>query len=156
TTTSAAWTWSPVSGLGNSRDRSRPISAIACKTAGWIWLAGCDPADVTRTRPRASSSSRGGGLWDRPALWTQTNSTCGTSVMAPRSAAGSSGGRRVGWRLTRAAAGRPVLLAMERLAVAQNRVDLPRLAVGRALHPELVLLGVAAGRRALIHRGQPS
>src|SRR5450755_110771 len=51
-------------------------------TAGLISLAGCDPADMTRTCPSASWSSRTAAIWDRPALWTQTNSTCGTSVMS--------------------------------------------------------------------------
>jgi hypothetical protein len=39
-------------------------------------------------------------------------------------------------------------------AVGQHRVDLPLLAVRGALDPELVLFGVAAGRPALVDRGQ--
>src|SRR5215472_9541267 len=96
-TTSAACTLSAVSGLGNSREMSRPISAMAWTTAGLSWLAGCDPAEVTRTRPAAWWSSRAAAIWDRPALWVQTNSTSGTSGMA-RASAGLSGelARRIG------------------------------------------------------------
>ena len=50
---SAAWTFPAVRGLGNSRELSRPISAMACTTAGFSSLAGCEPAEVTRTRPAA-------------------------------------------------------------------------------------------------------
>ena len=44
---------------------------------------------------------------------------------------------------------------VEGLAVLEHGVDLPGLAVGGALDPELVLLGVAARRAALVDRGQP-
>src|SRR5215469_8385585 len=81
-TTSAACTLSAVSGLGNSREMSRPISAMAWTTAGLSWLAGCDPAEVTRTRPAAWWSSSAAAIWDRPALWVQTNRTSGKSDMA--------------------------------------------------------------------------
>ena len=40
-------------------------------------------------------------------------------------------------------------------AVGEHGVDLPALAVGGALDPELVLLGVAAGDVALVDRGEP-
>src|SRR5579859_3918186 len=79
-TTSAAATLSPVSGLGYSREMSRPSSAMTCTTAGLTWLAGWDPAEVTRTRPAAAWSSSAAAIWDRPALWTQTNSTSGMSA----------------------------------------------------------------------------
>jgi hypothetical protein len=36
--------------LGDSREMSSPISAIAWTTAGLSWLAAWDPAEVTRTR----------------------------------------------------------------------------------------------------------
>src|SRR6516165_1124096 len=81
-TTSAACTLPVVSGLGNSREMSRPISAIAATTAGLSWSAGCDPAEVTRTRPAAWWSSSAAAIWDRPALWVQTNSTSGMSAIA--------------------------------------------------------------------------
>src|SRR5215469_14942778 len=80
-TTSAACTFSLVSGLGNSREMSRPISAMAWTTAGLSWSAGCDPAEVTRTRPAACWASSAAAIWDRPALWVQTKSTSGTSAM---------------------------------------------------------------------------
>src|SRR6516162_3788958 len=88
-TTSAALTLSPVSGLGYSREMSRPISAMACTTAGLSWLAGWDPAEETRTRPAAAWSSSAAAIWERPALCVQTNSTSGMSVTGgclPRSA----------------------------------------------------------------------
>src|SRR5215468_6719780 len=81
-TMSAACTWPVVSGLGNSREMSSPISAMACTTAGLSWSAGCDPAEVTRTRPAAWWWSSAAAIWDRPALWVQTNSTWGMSAMA--------------------------------------------------------------------------
>src|SRR5215471_17175547 len=81
-TMSAACTLPVVSGLGNSRDMSRPISAMAATTAGLSWSAGCDPAEVTRTRPAAWWSSRAAAIWERPALWVQTNITSGMSAMA--------------------------------------------------------------------------
>src|SRR5215475_7182171 len=79
--TSAARTLSVVTGLGYSREMSRPISAIAWTTAGLSWSAGCDPAEVTWTRPAAWWSSSAAAIWDRPALWAQTNSTSGISAM---------------------------------------------------------------------------
>src|SRR5437763_1648426 len=42
--------------------------------------------------------------------------------------------------------------AEERGTVLENGVDLPALAVGRGLHPELVLLGVTTRRTALVCR----
>ena len=45
-------------------------------------------------------------------------------------------------------------MAAELLAVLEDRVDLPALAVGRALDPELVLPRVATGGVALVDRGQ--
>src|SRR5262252_9326846 len=81
-TTSAACTLSVVSGLGNSREMSRPTSAMAATTAGLSWSAGCDPAEATRTRPAAWWSSSAAAIWDRSALWVQTNSTSGMSAMA--------------------------------------------------------------------------
>src|SRR5215475_493978 len=80
-TTSAACTLSAVSGLGNSREMSRPISAMAWTTAGLSWLAGCDPAEVTRTRPAPCWFSSAAAIWDRPALWVHTNSTSGISAI---------------------------------------------------------------------------
>src|SRR6516162_8018394 len=79
-TTSAARTLSLVSGLGNSREMSRPISAMAATTAGLSWSPGWDPAEVTRTRPAGWWSSSAAAICERPALWVQTNSTSGMSA----------------------------------------------------------------------------
>jgi hypothetical protein len=76
-TMSAAWTFPVVSGLGNSAEISRPISAMAATTAGLSPRAGSEPAEVTRTRPAACWFSSAAAIWDRPALWVQTNSTSG-------------------------------------------------------------------------------
>src|SRR5262249_38593485 len=79
-TTSAARTLSPVRGLGCSPEMSRPISAMAWTTAGLSWLAGWDPAEGTRTRPAPSWASSAAAIWERPALWVQTNRTSGMSA----------------------------------------------------------------------------
>jgi hypothetical protein len=97
-TTSAAWTLSGLRGLGYSREMSRPISAMAATTAGLSWLAGSDPAEVTVTCPAAWWLSRAAAIWDRPALWTQTNRTSGVPVMAVVfRLAGQVGGLPGGW-----------------------------------------------------------
>src|SRR5919201_4558156 len=83
-TTSAALTNSSLSGLGNSLDRSMPHSSMAAATAGSIRSAGSLPAERTWTLPLAWWSRRAAAIWLRPALWTQTNRTSGTSfTMAP-------------------------------------------------------------------------
>jgi len=56
-TTSAACTLPVVSGLGYSREMSRPISAMAATTAGLTWSAGCDPAELTRARPATTRTT---------------------------------------------------------------------------------------------------
>jgi predicted ester cyclase len=62
-----------------------PHSAIAATTAGLTRSAGSEPAKRMRTLPPAWWSSSAAAIWLRPALWTQTNSTSGTSrTMAPR------------------------------------------------------------------------
>src|SRR5262249_58744646 len=58
------------------------------------------------------------------------------------------------WLAGAAAARRSVALGVEGRAVGQDGVDLPGLAIGRALNPELVLRGVAAGGLAEIGRGK--
>src|SRR5699024_4184770 len=67
-----------VSGLGNSREMSRPTSA----TAGMSWSAACEPAERTRTRPCARWSRSTAAICERPALWTQTNSASGMADIA--------------------------------------------------------------------------
>src|SRR5688572_21371115 len=56
-------------------------SAIAATTAGLTSSAGALPADRTRTRPSARRSSSAAAIWLRPALWTQTKSTSGRSLI---------------------------------------------------------------------------
>src|SRR3954454_23630026 len=46
-----------------------------CTTAGLMVSAGAVPAERTMTRPVAWWSRRAAAIWERPALWTQTNST---------------------------------------------------------------------------------
>jgi hypothetical protein len=81
-TTSAALTDASVSGLGNSRDRSMPSSAMAATTAGLRASAGSEPTERTTTLPLGWWSSRAAAIWLRPALCTQTNRTSGTSFTA--------------------------------------------------------------------------
>src|SRR5260370_1379826 len=110
--------------------------------------------------------SMGGCRWPRraPGRGFRSPTSRSAARRSPRSrlalcavlAAGGSGGCRAGRLLgAAAAAGRAVILAVEGLAVRQDSVDLPGLAVRRAGHPELVLAGVAARRGALVDRGQP-
>ena len=75
---SAAAACPAASGLGISREMSTPISAIAAATAGFTWLAGSDPAEVTRTASPPSRASSAAAICDRPALWVHMNSTSGT------------------------------------------------------------------------------
>src|SRR5258708_7864593 len=65
---------------------------------------------------------------------------------------------RPGSRVQRTLGRLPALLAglaPEGLAVFEDRVDLPPLAVGCPLNPELVLPGVTAGGVPLVHRREP-
>ena len=57
--------------------RSMPISAMASTTAGLMVSAGAVPAERTTTRSPAWWASSAAAIWERPALWTQTNSTSG-------------------------------------------------------------------------------
>src|SRR4051812_10929938 len=73
----------------------------------------------------------------------------GTLGLGPRSKVKpGAAGRRLGVR-------GGVRGAEEGLTVGEDGVDLPALATGRALGPELVLLGVATRRAALVDRRQP-
>src|SRR6476661_4551975 len=76
-TTSDSLTASVVRVLGISRDMSMPTSAIALTAAGFTWSAGCEPAERTSISPLARVVRKAAAIWERPALWTQTNRTDG-------------------------------------------------------------------------------
>ena len=81
TTTSEAFTASVVSTLGCSARMSIPTSAIASTATTLTWSAGIDPAERTSTAPPDSAVRKPAAIWERPALWTQTNRTLGRSVV---------------------------------------------------------------------------
>src|SRR5688572_27659154 len=125
---------------------SMPSSAIAATTAGLTSSAGALPADRTRTRPSARRSSKAAAIWLRPALWTQTKSTSGSSLTgrtladaSERTVNASSGPRRPNDRpedpvlylvrrldLDRVEAGAPEFRVV--LAERQSARDAPRVA----------------------------
>src|SRR5665811_592875 len=80
TITSAAWTTSSVSGLGKASVSSIPRSARAWMTRGWIARVGCEPAERTWTLPADRCLANAAAIWERPALWTQTNRISGVLV----------------------------------------------------------------------------
>ena len=59
---------------------SMPTSAIACTAAGLIDSAGAEPAERTSTVPWDRWVRNPAAIWERPALWTQTNSTLGLDI----------------------------------------------------------------------------
>src|SRR5215203_2291476 len=80
-TTSEAMTASSVSFLGCSPAMSMPTSAMASTATGLIAFPGIEPAERTSIRPSPSDCRKPAAIWERPALWTQTNSTLGRSGM---------------------------------------------------------------------------
>ena len=105
---------SSVQGFGNSVAMSMPTSAMA-RTAAWFTsLPGSEPPDQAMALPSARWLNQPSAIWDRPALWTQRNSTVGVPSPLPPGLAGInpplSGGRgltvgndqvdagRSGWR----------------------------------------------------------
>ena len=62
-----------------------PTSAMASTAAGLTWSPGSEPAERTSTRSPARWVSQAAAIWERPALWTQTNSTDGLSDIGDRS-----------------------------------------------------------------------
>src|SRR5690625_1299948 len=76
-TTSAVFTASVVSSFGRSAVMSMSTSRMASTTAGLSWSAGSDPAERTSMRPAAWWVRNAAAIWERPALWTQTNNTVG-------------------------------------------------------------------------------
>ncbi|GAB2481130.1 hypothetical protein GCM10026982_01220 [Nocardiopsis aegyptia] len=79
--TSEASTASGVRIFGFWSVMSMPTSSMAATTAGLTESAGAEPAERTSTRSPARCRSQAAAIWERPALWTQTNSTEGRSVM---------------------------------------------------------------------------
>ncbi len=80
--TSDALTASMVRIFGVSAVMSMPTSRIASTAAGLTWSAGAEPAERTSTRSPARCDSHAAAIWERPALWTQTNRTEGFSDTA--------------------------------------------------------------------------
>ncbi len=76
-TTSAARTVSSVHGLGNSPEMSIPRSRMASTAAGLTAWPGSEPPDQATARRPAMCSKNPMAIWERPALWTQRNSTVG-------------------------------------------------------------------------------
>ena len=121
------------------------------KRGKWTWWRG---------GPRAP---RLGSRGARRNLAPDRRPACPVVVAGRRdSAAGCRRARGIsGLAAVAAAALRSGVLGVEGLAVSKDCVYLPGLAIGGALDPELILLGVAAGRVALVHRearpgfGQP-
>src|SRR6478752_8777110 len=76
-TTSDSFTASVVRTLGISADMSMPSSAMASTAAGLTLSAGWEPAERTSMRPWPRVVRNAAAIWERPALWTQTNRTDG-------------------------------------------------------------------------------
>ncbi len=74
-TTSEVCTASGVRIFGDWAEMSIPISAMASTAAELIVAAGADPAERTSTRSPARWERNPAAIWERPALWTQTNNT---------------------------------------------------------------------------------
>src|SRR5829696_5121420 len=80
TTTSACSASARSRARGLRSARSMPSSAIASTTAGWTRSAGRVPADAALCRPPAARSKSAWLIWERPALWRQTKTTCATAL----------------------------------------------------------------------------
>ncbi|MNW67925.1 hypothetical protein D3C74_466020 [compost metagenome] len=53
---------------------------MASTATGLIWSAGMDPAERTSTAPPDRARRNPAAIWERPALWTQTNKADGLSA----------------------------------------------------------------------------
>ena len=77
--------------------RSQMAAAYLTQLGGdrvTVRSAGSEPADRTSTRSPARACRKPAAIWERPALWTQTNRTVGLSLMR--------GSRfRFGWSVVR-------------------------------------------------------
>src|SRR5437763_1396221 len=80
-TTSDSCTASTVRILGCSAVMSMPTSAIASTATGLMRSPGAEPAERTSTLSPARWRSQPWAIWERPALWTQTNRTLGLADM---------------------------------------------------------------------------
>src|SRR5918994_2025520 len=76
TTSDSRTAWS-VRIFGFAAAMSMPTSDMACTASGLTWPAGSDPAERTSTAPEDRWDRNAAAIWDRPALWTQTNNTLG-------------------------------------------------------------------------------
>src|SRR6476469_10851781 len=76
-TTSDSFTASVVRIFGILADMSMPSSAMASTAAGLTLSAGWEPADRTSIRPSPRVVRKAAAIWERPALWTQTDRTEG-------------------------------------------------------------------------------
>src|SRR5436190_6192496 len=80
TMTSEASAASQVRWAGVWSVRSMPTSRMASTTAGLRASAGAEPAERTSTVSPARWRSQPAAIWERPALWTQTNRTVGLAI----------------------------------------------------------------------------
>src|SRR3954462_12781160 len=116
--TSEDWAVSHSSFFGVWLVMSMPTSAIASTAAGLIVSAGADPAERPSTASPARCRSQPAAIWERPALWTHTNSTLGLSLIRRSSAGGET--RVLGCSTTLLAAS-PTLGYREQQADAESR-----------------------------------
>jgi hypothetical protein len=72
---------------------SMPTSFIASTTAGLTVSVGADPADRTATRSPPRWLRKAAAICERPALWTQTNSTDGLALVSDMGRTFRGGGR---------------------------------------------------------------
>src|SRR5674476_181186 len=61
---------------------SIPSSSMASTATGLIWSAGIEPAERTSTAPPDIADRSPAAIWERPALWTQTNRALGRLVFS--------------------------------------------------------------------------
>ena len=72
---------------------SMPTSRMASTATGLMRSAGCEPADRIATRSPPRCASQPAAICERPALWTQTNSTVGWSCGHAAASRGRDGQR---------------------------------------------------------------
>ncbi len=86
-TTSEACTASVARIFGLWVEMSIPTSAMASTAAGLTASAGALPAERTSMASPARAERNPAAIWERPALWTHTNSTDGLSLIGRSSQA---------------------------------------------------------------------